>query len=69
MAGTLIEELVRRRNGMIVQSKKMDEIVDRIPSFAKNYRAGLRSLIGVPLIYKDGVIGVLYFWSKTPAAY
>ncbi len=69
LTGTLVEEILRRRTGLIVQSKKMDEIVSRIPAFSNNFRAGLRSLIGAPLIYKDKVIGVLYFWSKTPNAY
>ncbi len=69
MAGTLIEQVLQKRTGMIIQSEKMDEIAGRIPHFARNFRAGLRSLIGVPLIYKDTMIGVLYFWSSTPNAY
>ncbi len=69
LTGTLFEELLRERTGQIIQSERMDEIVGRIPTFARNFRAGLRSLIGVPLIYKDEVVGVLYFWSKTPNGY
>ncbi|MBM4315051.1 MAG: PAS domain S-box protein, partial [Deltaproteobacteria bacterium] len=51
------------------QSEKMDGIVRRMPQFARHFRAGLRSLIGVPLIYKDAVVGALLFWSKKPDAF
>jgi PAS domain S-box-containing protein len=69
LIGTLVEELLRKRTGQIIQSEKMDEIVRRIPAFSRLFQKGLRSLIGIPLIYKDEAIGVLQFRSKTPDAY
>jgi PAS domain S-box-containing protein len=69
MTGTLIEEVLQKGTGMIIQSDKMDEIAGRIPTFSRNFQAGLRSLIGIPLIYREEAVGILFLWSKTPAAY
>ena len=69
LAGTLVEEFLRKRTGQIIQSEKMDEIVSRIPAFSRLVKKGLRSIVGVPLIYNDEAIGVLQFRSKTPDAY
>jgi PAS domain S-box-containing protein len=69
LAGTLVEEILRKRTGLIIQSEKMDELVSQLPRFSSLFQEGLRSLIDVPLIYKDEAIGVLHFWSKTPDAY
>jgi len=69
LTGTFIEEVLRKRTGLIIQSEKMDEIVSRIPAFSRTFQAGLRSLIGIPLIYKGEAIGTLQFRSKTPNAY
>jgi PAS domain S-box-containing protein len=69
LKGTLIEGFLQKRTGMLIQSEQMDGIVRRMPQFARHFRAGLRSLIGVPLIYKDAVVGALLFWSKIPDAY
>ncbi|MBM4313702.1 MAG: hypothetical protein FJ122_07240, partial [Deltaproteobacteria bacterium] len=56
LKGTSIEGFLQKRTGMLIQSEKMDGIVRRMPQFARHFRAGLRSLIGVPLIYKDAVV-------------
>jgi diguanylate cyclase (GGDEF)-like protein/PAS domain S-box-containing protein len=69
LTGTVTKEFLRKRTGQIIQSEKMDEIVRRIPSLSRTVQAGLRSIIGVPLIYKDEAVGVLQFRSKTPNAY
>ncbi|MDP3098805.1 MAG: PAS domain S-box protein [Syntrophales bacterium] len=69
LAGTLSEEIIRTRTGMLVQSENMDEIVERFPSLAATFQAGLCSLMAIPLIYRNEAIGVLHFRSKKPNAY
>lgn len=69
LRGSVTNEFLRTRTGRIIQSEKMDAIVRRIPSFSCAVEAGLRSIVGVPLIYKDEAVGVLQFRSKTPNAY
>ena len=69
LTGTLIEEVLGKKTGLIFQSEKMAEAAGRIPRIARLFQAGLRSLIDVPLNYKDEAIGVLHFWSKRPDAY
>jgi len=69
LAGTLSEESIRTRTGMLIRPENMDEIVERFPPLAAIFQAGLRSLMAVPLIYRNEAIGVLHFRSKKPNAY
>mgnify|MGYP001563996276 CR=1 FL=1 len=69
LAGTLTEEISRTRTGMLVQSENMDEIVERFPPLAATFQAGLRSLMAIPLIYRNEAIGGLHFRSRKPNAY
>jgi diguanylate cyclase (GGDEF)-like protein/PAS domain S-box-containing protein len=69
LAGTLSGEIIRTRTGMLVQSENMDEIVERFPTLAATFQAGLRSLMAIPLIYRNEAIAVLHFRSKKPNAY
>jgi diguanylate cyclase (GGDEF)-like protein/PAS domain S-box-containing protein len=69
LTGTLTEEVMRGRTGLIIQPENIDEIVGRIPGLAPTFQAGLRSILCIPLISKDEVIGVLHFRSKKTNAY
>ncbi|MBA4422092.1 MAG: hybrid sensor histidine kinase/response regulator [Syntrophus sp. (in: bacteria)] len=69
LAGTLSELVLRGRTGLIIQTESIDEIVSRIPALSFTFQTGLRSLLSVPLISRDEVIGVLHFRSKKPNAY
>jgi diguanylate cyclase (GGDEF)-like protein/PAS domain S-box-containing protein len=69
LAGTLTEAVIRGQTSLIIQPESIDEIVSRIPGLSPTFQAGLRSLLGVPLISRDEVIGVLHFRSKKPNAY
>ncbi len=69
LAGTLTEEVMRVRTGLIIQPESIDEIVSRIPALSPTFQAGLRSLLSVPLISRDEVIGALHFRSKKMNAY
>lgn len=48
-----------------------EDIVRRFPgaSAATTFRAGMRSILAVPLISRDEVIGALHFRAKKPNAY
>jgi two-component system cell cycle sensor histidine kinase/response regulator CckA len=69
LAGTATEEAVRARMGLIVQTEDEKETATRFPALLPSFRAGLRSMMMVPLISKDQVIGVLHLQSAKPNAY
>ena len=69
LTGTLSELVLRGRTGLIIQPESIDEIVSRIPALSFTFQKGLRSLLSVPLISRDEVIGVLHFRSKNTNAY
>jgi PAS domain S-box-containing protein len=71
MAGTVTEEVIRTRSRLLIQvdNDNIDEVARRFPSLSPTFQAGLRSLIFVPLISKDQVIGVLSLRALVPKAY
>ncbi|MDA8125457.1 MAG: PAS domain S-box protein [Deltaproteobacteria bacterium] len=69
LAGSLTAELLRTRTGMIADAKSFEALTARFPAAGDGYRAGMRSLLAVPLISNGVVIGSLGFRSKTPDAY
>jgi diguanylate cyclase (GGDEF)-like protein/PAS domain S-box-containing protein len=69
MQGSVNEALISSRSSLIIQPKSLAELVARFPGLAANYRAGIRSMLCVPLISGDAVIGVLHFQAIQPAAY
>jgi PAS domain S-box-containing protein len=68
MAGTVTEEVIRKRSSLLIRDN-MDELARRFPSLLPTFQAGLRSLIFVPLVSKDQVIGVLSLRASKPNAY
>jgi signal transduction histidine kinase len=71
MAGTVTEEVIRTRSSLLIKvdNDNIDEVVNRFPPLLPTFQAGLRSIISVPLISKDQVIGVLSLRSLVPKAY
>ena len=72
LAGTATEEIARTRASLFLQvenQKEMREAIGRYPSLSSTLQAGFRSLISVPLISKDEVIGVLHLRSTQLHAY
>ncbi len=69
MKGPFFEETVNRRSTVLVQTEDEREIAARYPNFLSNFRSGLRSFVGIPLISKDQVIGIFYIQSFKPNAY
>ncbi len=69
LSRSIIEVLLHTRAGLIVQPESVEEIADRYPSLVSTFEAGLRSVMSVPLISRDEVIGGLHFRSKKPNCY
>jgi len=69
LTGTATEEVIRTRSSLLIQGDDTDEAASRFPRLLPTFQAGLRSMILVPLISKDQVIGVLSFRSLLPKAY
>jgi diguanylate cyclase (GGDEF)-like protein/PAS domain S-box-containing protein len=70
LKGSISEVLIRTRAGLLNYPKTVEEIHRKFHNHDANaLTAGVRSLARVPLIYRDEVIGILHFGSKTPNAY
>jgi PAS domain S-box-containing protein len=69
LAGTATEECMRTRSSLLFQPESIDEVVNRFPGLLPTFKAGLHSMIFVPLISKDQVIGVLFLRATKPNAY
>ena len=67
--GSLSEAVIRAQTGLRIQPVNIDEIVSQFPRLSTIFQAGLRSIMCVPLVSRDEVIGVLHFRSKMPNAY
>ena len=69
LAGTVTGEVLRTRSGLLVSGEDMVEFVRRVPGFLPTYEAGARSMMAVPLILSDRVVGVLLLSSTDPKSY
>ncbi|MDI7259689.1 MAG: PAS domain S-box protein [Thermodesulfobacteriota bacterium] len=69
LRGTLAEEIYRKRSSLILQMDNLEELTNRFPGLVPTFQAGIRSIISVPLISKDQVIGTLSLRSKISNAY
>ena len=71
--GTMTEEVLRLRTGMLIQPENTPEdiagIISRFPALSPNFQASLLSFLSVPLVYRDEAVGVLHFRSKKTRAY
>ncbi|MBM4349755.1 MAG: PAS domain S-box protein [Deltaproteobacteria bacterium] len=69
LAHSIYEELVVTRSGLLIHAEDENELFKAYPHLLNSFRAGFRSMISVPLISKDEVIGALHFRSLKPNAY
>jgi PAS domain S-box-containing protein len=68
LAGTNSEEVMRTRKSLLLQIGDSMEL-GRFPGSMNTYPPELQSLVAVPLISQDRVIGVLHFLSRKANAY
>jgi PAS domain S-box-containing protein len=71
LAGTISETILRTRTGLLINMVNPKEINGQFPHLTNvsTIRAGMLSLISVPLISRNKVIGTLHFRSRRPNAY
>jgi len=69
LSQSVIEYILKTRASVLVQTEDRTEIETRFPFLRAAFGAGFRSMISVPLISKDQVIGALNLRSIKPAAY
>jgi len=69
LAGSLGEELLKRRSSILFQVDDEKELTDRFPALWSAFQSGIRSTISVPLFSHDQVIAGLHIQSSKPNAY
>ena len=69
LASSLTEEVIRRRSGLLIQPRDIDDLRQQFTGPLPAFEAGYRSFLSVPLISRDEVIGVLHLESTSAEAY
>jgi len=71
IAGSFSEIIMYTRTGLLINTTGVEDMIRRFPHLTNldSVRAGIRSLITVPLISRNDVIGTLNFRSKKQNAY
>jgi PAS domain S-box-containing protein len=69
LAGTAAEQILKTRSSLFIQVKNRDEVAARYPGLFPILDAGYQSIIMVPLIAKNEVIGVFNIQSKEADSY
>lgn len=68
-AGSDTEYIMYTRSPLLIQTQDESELSSRFPALLPTFQAGFRSMLSVPLISKDQVIGGLHIRSFKPNAY
>ena len=69
LAGSATAECMRTKSSLLIQPKDIEEVVDRFPGLLPSFESGIRSIIMVPLISEDQIIGIMSLRSIKPEAY
>jgi PAS domain S-box-containing protein len=69
LAGSATEMAEQVKTGLIIPTENENEVAARVPGLLPVFRAGIRSVMMIPLISRDEVIGVLNLQSTKPKAY
>jgi two-component system sporulation sensor kinase C len=69
LEGTSAEEVYKTRSSLFIQKENLAEAVRKMPKLGAAFKAGIQSMIVVPLISEGRVIGILNFLSTRPDAY
>lgn len=65
----LRERIVMKRSSFLFHPESETEVALNSPNFMRHFRLGLQSMMAVPLISKDQVIGILHLQSCRPKAF
>ncbi len=66
---TFLEEILQTQKGILIQGKEISKWVEKDERLFHTVQSGLQSMISVPMIFRDHVIGVLHLRAKKPNAY
>lgn len=69
LSGLFQEDIVKSRSVKMIHPASLEEAGEHFPGLAVTYEAGLRSIIGAPLIANDEVIGTLQMRCSSENAY
>ncbi len=69
IAGSSTEEVVRTRSSLLLQTEDINELRNSLSEPLQTFQAGFRSLMAIPLISQDRVIGTLNLQSLKSNAY
>jgi DNA-binding CsgD family transcriptional regulator len=71
LQNSFCEIIMQTRKGVVNNFKDSEDMARRFPSVSRNFaiKVGLISMISVPLISRDEVIGILHIRSMKPNAY
>lgn len=69
LEGTISAEVVRRRSGILLQGEDIQDLAERFPGLVPSFKAGLKSVLAVPLFSNDRPVGALQFRSVRGDAY
>jgi len=69
LEGTVTNVVLRARKGFLIQREDESELTRQYPSLLLWFKAGLQSMMIVPLICNNKAIGILSFQSRKPRAY
>jgi len=66
---SIMEKILHTRKGVLIHQETDGKLANRYSFVKMAFRAGLRSLLSVPLIFRDQVIGALHLRSQRSLAY
>jgi two-component system sensor histidine kinase/response regulator len=69
LAGSATEKAEQARSGLIIPTEDENEVAAQVPGLLPVFRAGIRSVMMIPLMSRDQVVGVLNLQSVKPKAY
>ncbi|MFZ4439065.1 MAG: PAS domain S-box protein [Syntrophales bacterium] len=69
MNGSVSEAVIKTKNAMLIHPASLEDMQTQFPDHSGTIMAGMRSVMGVPLISQNEVIASLHFRSKKPNAY
>jgi PAS domain S-box-containing protein len=67
--GSFGEAVIESRRGILLHVENEEETVSRFPGLLLDIRAGLKSVLSVPLFYRDAAVGALHIFSANSKAY
>ncbi len=69
LGGTIVEEVIRTRSSILVRKEDLKDYLRRFPGLSVLAGSGFSSMLSVPLISKDRVIGILNLQLATGGSY